>query len=416
MPERVGLSRKELYEQVWREPLRTLAKRFRLSDVGLKKLCRRHDIPTPGLGYWAKVEHGKSVTTIPLPPDPPGTPAVVIKYREPSDEKRSPKAALLASWLAREQTPEFRVTADVEAPLRHPLVLDAARQLAQTVPDSEGWVVPVPGSLNVRVATAARPRALAILDALLLAAEKRGWTVHTEYPPVRRRWMEPPEWYTDTSWHSLPRAKPEAQSGVRIVGQMVWFSIVELSESVPPTEQEVRAHRRQFPRVYGDAPWHVRPSGLLRLELSHHLGVSFRRRWTDCDKAPLQDQLNAVLAGMVRIAGALREDALRSARTRRQEILRERRRRDVQLRREALQHDTARLRKGIRRWRWQLAAREFLAVVRKEAARRRIRDDDFERWVTWAEVYVDRRGFDQFFEDWTSCSGCDGGESLLRRR
>jgi len=60
------LTRQELYKRVWAEPLRTIAKEYGLSDVGLKKLCRRHDIPTPGLGYWAKVEFGKRVSRTPL--------------------------------------------------------------------------------------------------------------------------------------------------------------------------------------------------------------------------------------------------------------------------------------------------------------------------------------------------------------
>lgn len=404
MADPAKLSREELYELVWKEPLRTLAKRFGLSDVGLKKLCRRNDIPTPGLGYWAKVEHGKSVTKIPLPSAPARTPEVVIDYREPPDVKRGTKAALLETWLAREQTPEFHVTADQQLRPQHALVIGAERQLRQTTPDVQGWVVPSPGSLNVRVSEAQRPRAVAILDALLLAVEKRGWTVHTEHPPVKRRPSVTPEWYPGAGWYSRPPDKREAETGVRILGQMVWFSVIELSKTVPPMESEIRAHRRKFPYGVGDPPWQTRPSGALRLEISHHLGVSLRRRWTDSDKVSLEDQLNGVLAGMVRIAGALRENALYWARSMRKDVLRERRKRDAQLRREALQRDIARLRKGMRRRRWQIAAREFLAVVRREATVRQVKDDDFVRWVEWAEGYVQRRGLDQFFEDWAGDS------------
>ena len=68
MPTPPPLTRAELYEKVWSTPLRTIAKEYGLSDVGLKKLCSRNDIPTPGLGYWAKVEFGKRVRQVPLPP------------------------------------------------------------------------------------------------------------------------------------------------------------------------------------------------------------------------------------------------------------------------------------------------------------------------------------------------------------
>ena len=48
------LTRTELYDRVWQTPMRTLAKEFEISDVGLKKICARHDVPTPGVGYWGE--------------------------------------------------------------------------------------------------------------------------------------------------------------------------------------------------------------------------------------------------------------------------------------------------------------------------------------------------------------------------
>ena len=39
--------------------MRTLTKQFNLSDVGLAKLCRRHEIPTPGVGYWQLFQAGR---------------------------------------------------------------------------------------------------------------------------------------------------------------------------------------------------------------------------------------------------------------------------------------------------------------------------------------------------------------------
>ena len=53
-------TRQELYNLVWREPLRTLAKTLHISDVRLAKICRRANIPLPGLGYWAKRAYGKA--------------------------------------------------------------------------------------------------------------------------------------------------------------------------------------------------------------------------------------------------------------------------------------------------------------------------------------------------------------------
>ena len=66
------LSRKELYELVWSEPMKNLSVRFGISDVALKKTCARAAIPTPDRGYWAKREAGKSTSQQTLSERPPG--------------------------------------------------------------------------------------------------------------------------------------------------------------------------------------------------------------------------------------------------------------------------------------------------------------------------------------------------------
>lgn len=60
--------RQELYGLVWAEPMKGLAARFKISDVGFAKACRRVEIPVPERGYWAKVQAGKTVIKRPLPP------------------------------------------------------------------------------------------------------------------------------------------------------------------------------------------------------------------------------------------------------------------------------------------------------------------------------------------------------------
>jgi hypothetical protein len=45
-----------------------VAKRYKLSDVGLAKVCRKLNIPRPGRGYWAKKAAGKFVPKTPSLP------------------------------------------------------------------------------------------------------------------------------------------------------------------------------------------------------------------------------------------------------------------------------------------------------------------------------------------------------------
>jgi hypothetical protein len=65
------LSRTELYDLVWSEPLKTLCSRFGISDVALKKTCARSEIPTPERGYWARKDAGKPTFQVALPIRPP---------------------------------------------------------------------------------------------------------------------------------------------------------------------------------------------------------------------------------------------------------------------------------------------------------------------------------------------------------
>ena len=66
------LSRKQLYDKVWFEPLKSLSARFGISDLALKKTCTRAGIPTPERGYWAKKEAGQKKFLPPLPERAPG--------------------------------------------------------------------------------------------------------------------------------------------------------------------------------------------------------------------------------------------------------------------------------------------------------------------------------------------------------
>lgn len=62
-----SLTRGELYALVWSKPMSELAGEFEMSDVGLKKICKAAYVPTPPLGYWAKIKSGKKADKTPLP-------------------------------------------------------------------------------------------------------------------------------------------------------------------------------------------------------------------------------------------------------------------------------------------------------------------------------------------------------------
>lgn len=46
--------REQLYSEVWKEPVRIVAKRYGISDVGLRKTCKKLGVPMPPLGVLGK--------------------------------------------------------------------------------------------------------------------------------------------------------------------------------------------------------------------------------------------------------------------------------------------------------------------------------------------------------------------------
>lgn len=61
------MTRQELYDLVWSKPITHIAKDYGMSDVGIRKHCKKHQVPTPPVGYWMKLEFGKKVKKTPLP-------------------------------------------------------------------------------------------------------------------------------------------------------------------------------------------------------------------------------------------------------------------------------------------------------------------------------------------------------------
>ena len=61
------MKRTELYKLVWSKPMTKLGAELGISDVGLAKACRRHTIPVPPRGHWAKLQAGKTSVQVPLP-------------------------------------------------------------------------------------------------------------------------------------------------------------------------------------------------------------------------------------------------------------------------------------------------------------------------------------------------------------
>jgi hypothetical protein len=182
-----SFKRLELYNLVWSEPMRDIAARFEISDVGLAKACRNASIPVPPRGYWNKKKAGHRVAHFPLPAREPGhSDEVTIgqdrywSYHEPIGENEPEPAApvfeeSIESVRARvdKRTSAVRVSTSFE--LAHPDIRklldkdERKREKQRNTTYAWAWDTPIFDSPLHR-------RRLRILNALLLALAKQGFS------------------------------------------------------------------------------------------------------------------------------------------------------------------------------------------------------------------------------------------------
>lgn len=188
--------RETLYEEVWNAPVMVVAKRYGISDVMLKKICKRLNVPTPPLGYWAKLYAGKPVERPSLPPTK--GPVIFTGYvHEPKAEKPAPPLAFLDEPTRQSVlTACNTITIHRQLTYTHPLIIqdqkarirererreESRRALAAVFgnDDISTSEVPIRGVLDLHVPEALINRAYSILDALFQMVEHLGGKIHTD--------------------------------------------------------------------------------------------------------------------------------------------------------------------------------------------------------------------------------------------
>lgn len=173
------IRRDELYEQVWKIPLREIARAYGLADVELAKICKRLDVPRPPQGHWVRVQHGQAVARVPLPPLAPGMTDHLVVSGETRVDK-PPAARLPATKIS--------IVDNVTGP--HPALRTLMKQLGPDYRHRYIQVVRYPGQSTLRVSKASEKRAVQILDALCRWLSGNGYTVETvEHPTDERHHM-----------------------------------------------------------------------------------------------------------------------------------------------------------------------------------------------------------------------------------
>jgi hypothetical protein len=358
-----------LYEEVWQTPVHILAPKYELSDVGLKKICKKLLVPTPPRGYWMRIKSGAVI----------GRPSLLpLKHGQPSSYMIQPRRAheevdAVLETLEKDLPAEIksakpiRVAKTLKNP--HPLVAKTESILMKAKPDEYGVLRPWRQEyLNIRVSPALLKRSLRILDALIKGIEARGFSIKT------------------TTAYKLPDTR------LVIFGETVEFSLAERirRNDHVPTQKEIEEQKR----YYWSTPrkWDYEPTGELVLSFGPYLTTAFRKSWSDGIKKRVEDMLDDFVLGAIKIAKERQRERLICEEKQRkweeeQRILQEERRRQERERQRLLD-----LESDAEQWAKAKRLRAYVRAVQRVVSNRGDIEsfrDRLEEWASWAKQHAE---------------------------
>lgn len=363
----ITLTREQLYELVWSEPMRTLAKQIGISDVAIAKHCRKSDVPVPERGYWNKLQAGKSVVKTGLPAADLGTPSRITMSGELGTELLSRITGqpgvgenedidLLAERFRKRLG---AVTAPRNFTRIHPAIAALLRKDEQyrqeRAANAYSWHQP-------RFDSAFERRRLRILNGIFLGSARVGGDA----------WV---------------RGDYAREIGLRIGDRSVMF---ELDHTGKPSRPG-----------YTPTPPPEGKQAKLRLRIDPHYSPSGgATSWEDKEGSPLEDQLTDIVIGLAveseRSHRARLEQQIkwrREMKEKEERIAREKKEAEERRERENLaaieRAKTNALLRDAARWRKAADIRAYVQAVRA-ALRDPSEIGAFEAWSAWALAEADR--------------------------
>jgi len=385
--ETIVYRRAELYEQVWAEPVRIVAKRYGISDVALAKTCRRLSVPIPGRGYWAEKAAGKSPVRPSLSALPEGVRAELCVSRHRPDAGPLVDAEVIARVQQERSSAKIVVLDVLKDP--HPLVERSAKLLRKAKPDDGMLSVTYEPCIDILVAPASLDRGLRILDALIKALAARGLGV--EVAAVQDKNVCNPHYGL-----TEPRP-PRYVTRVRVHGELIEWRLWERWQAEmgppPPPPADYRGAMRTSWLKYS-RPEVIRvPNGVLALEILGRRSLGTRSTWKDGKHQRVEKCLNAFIAELFATADALRRDREECEKRHRQWDEEARRRKEAERKAAEDARNVKELGEVITRWRLardiRLYVDEINSIVAAEG-----RDVPIDSYLgiplAWASAYADR--------------------------
>lgn len=351
------MTREELFRLVWSEPMRTLAPKFGLSDSGLAKICRRHKIPIPQRGYWAKLRTGKHVfepclrplehsEEIPLRMIAPEQ----VAKRTAHKEANKHRTASISCSVAKNLSGCERLVSRFNAEFKSAGFDGCGLLLTRDLP------------LSIRVGKGSLRRAMLLVNAILKALKQEGCA--TGPGPI-----------------------------VTKENASISFKIYELTTLVlVPTDEPF--DEPTDPRFWRFKPDPFKrtfvPKGTLIIEASGFWQEGQPNSWRDTKKSQLESRLPVIVSGLLAGLEIAKNRQIEEDRRQAKQADTARKRAELLAKIEVEKRRVARLHEHATKWRESQQLRDFIAAVRTQRPATYRPKGDLEEWISWATQQADR--------------------------
>ncbi len=337
------LSRQEFYELVWSEPLSKLAQKFNISDNGLRKRCKKLNIPLPEVGYWQKLQYNKPVNRPGLPKkNPSGLEVISLFERDndnPSENSPASRIKNIKNSYTKLNPKIFTVPLKLSDPDK--LIIAAKNTLSkEKASELSHWVVNTRfNQVEIKVSPATIDRSLCLFDSLIKFLRLRGHYV--------------------------------SASGCNIEGEHIEIAIREKLR----IEKNKDHHGWTIHKYF--------PTGKLILKIgwSHNI---YTKEFIDGKKL-LEEKLRDILAFLEYRGQVGKEERIRREIEQAKKAELERIRKEQKARKEQELKNFKNLIKESQSWHKSVILDKYIQEVERKATENNTLTEDLKLWLTWAK-------------------------------
>jgi hypothetical protein len=324
----------------------TIAKKYLISDVGLRKICISFNIPLPRVGHWEKIKAQKSIEIAPLPETFSGKDEILLKIRTENDPQPSQKDPVkaLAKELNNDQSFSFAILQTLA--LTDPRILKTQKALMQKDRYQNNGLVHARGEnhLSITVSPTSIDRALRFMQGLISSLERRG--------------------------HELQIRSSETV-------------VIVFNQSMPIAVRE-KLKIRKISTNWGGYNNEYEPEGPLILKLGKH-GT---KEWQDGSRK-IEDQLSEIIARMEIEANRRIEQEIENKKRQDERQEKEKQRIAVENRKNQELLGFKRLIVDAEKWQISQRIRSYLEAVEQKAVRENALTKELKDWLHWAHKKTD---------------------------